>query len=401
MGFRKRILIFAFMLPGYFAGAQVRTYLQADSLSDALYHSGGWQGLITMSKKAIGDGFDFISLRSRLGYAYFVTENYSAALEQYNKVFKADTAGKIAKYYAYLCRSYVNDEPGAFYEAGLMGPEYQESQGIKSFDVYQAGLETGLKWNSDYFRGTSSYSRISLGLRLSWRLLLDQSVAYFGQAVGAPDSIVNPDRRRTTITPGIVDSRDNEFEYYGKLSYTLSERLTLLGAYHYLQTRYFDDSYYSNLGMLGLKYRGSYFNLQGDMDFGQLVAHALVQYNTGLMLYPGGNLNFYTISRLSYLNQNDKNFAIFNQSVGFKALKNTWLETQVTFGKLDNYIDTDGLYIYNSIDVSTFKAGETIFYLLGKHAQLQLNYTFEKKQDSQNDINYNQASVTAGMVWKF
>jgi hypothetical protein len=405
MEIRKYLLIIGFIVQASVAGAQVKTYLQADSVSKALYDSGDWSGLIHVGKEALADSIDFIGLRSRLGYAYFMTGNYSAAYEQYDHLARADTAEKTESYYAYLCRLYLNDSQGAFFNAGKMGRSLQKDQKLNSFDIYQFDASTGLKWNSDLYRGTATYSMASFGLRLSWRLLLDQSVAYFGQAVSAPDSVVNIDRRgraeTTILTPAIVDSRDNEFEYYAKASFALSRRLTLLGAYHYLQTRYFDDSYYSNIGLLGLKYQGNYFNAQADANFGILVGHSLSQYNVSLMLYPFGNLNIYTISRFSYLQYQTDNLPIFNQAAGFKVFKNTWLETLVTFGRLDNYIDTDGLYIYNSIDVTTFKAGETLFYLIGKHAQLQINYTFEKKQDAQNSINYDQASVTAGIEWKF
>ena len=33
--------------------------------------------------------------------------------------------------------------------------------------------------------------------------------------------------------------------------------------------------------------------------------------------------------------------------------------------------------------------------------QLQINYTYEKKLDEQHNLNYNQHSVTAGVLWKF
>ena len=92
---------------------------------------------------------------------------------------------------------------------------------------------------------------------------------------------------------------------------------------------------------------------------------------------------------------------IFNQAAGFKLMKNTWLESDVTFGNQDDYLDQDGLYVYNGIDNTTFKCGETVFYQLGKHARLQLNYTYEKKQDSFTELKYDQNSTTIGMLWKF
>jgi tetratricopeptide (TPR) repeat protein len=401
MGIRKVVLISVLTLTTCLARAQIKTYVEADSVSNALYKSGDWKELIKISNDALKDQLDFVSLRSRLGYAYFVTGNYSEALIQYQQVLAKDANDKNTRYFIWLCQLYLNNGEGASLQAGMMGTELQKSAGLTSFRLIDAGAETGLKSNSDYYRGTASYSRISFGVQLAWRLQLEQSFAYFGQPVSAPDTVVDHDKRHVTETPGIVNSKDNEFEYYTKATFAASKNLVILGAFHYLQTRYFDDSYYSNLGLLGLKYEGSFFNLQGDVNFGQLVGHGIAQYNGAVMVYPLGNLNLYTISRFSYLQEADQNFSIFNQSIGFKAFKNTWLETLVTFGKLDNYIDTDALYIYNSIDVSTFKIGETAFYQAGKHAQLRLNYTLEKKYDAQNNVNYNQASLTASILWVF
>lgn len=379
------------------AQAQVKTYLQVDSISNNLYAAGQWPQLIRMGNQAIKDSIDFVGLRSRLGYAYLLTGNYSAALMEYNHVFKNDPADKMSRYYAYLCQSYLNNDPAASYNAGFCDSALLKSQYISNLQLTSVGMESGIKLNQDPYRGTASYNRLSLGLRLSWRLLFDQSVVYFERPVSKlTDAIIG--NAKDNI---LISSRDNEFEYYGKLSYSISQQLTLLGAYHYLDTKYFSTNYYSNLGLLGLKYSGNYFNAQADINFGKLTGYSLTQYNAAVMLYPTGNLNFYTVSRFSYLNRDNNHLPVFNQSIGFKAFKNTWLETLVTFGKLDNYIDSNGLYIYNSIDVSTFKMGETAFYELGKHAQLQLNYTFEKKQDSENNLEYNQASVTAGILWKF
>jgi hypothetical protein len=395
MGSRKFVLIVVLLLGIGSAQAQVKTYLQVDSIANSLYAAGQWPELIRIGNQAIKDSIDFIGLRSKLGYAYLLSGNYSAALTEYNHVFKNDPADKVSRYYAYLCQSYLNNDPAASYNAAFCDSALLQSQHIKAFHATSFGLESGLKFNQDPYRGMASYNRLSLGLRLSWRLLFDQSLVYFGQPVSTTD--YNNDGRKDAL----MSSEDNEFEYYGKLSYSISQGLTLLGVYHYLGTKYFSSNYYSNVGLFGAKYSGNYFNVQGDVNFGRLTGHALTQYDADLMLYPGGNLNFYAFSRFSYGNQNGNHLPVFNQGIGLKVFKNTWLETLATFGKLDNYIDTDGLYIYNSIDVSTFKIGETFFYELGKSAQLTLNYTLEKKQDSQNGVNYNQASITAGILWKF
>ena len=390
MAYRKHLLITAFLLNFCFAHAQTLTYEQADSTSNALFKTADWEQLIRLGERSIESGIDFPVLRSRLGYARLMSGNYSAALREYNRVFKSDFYNQEARYYAYLCHLYLNQSPGASFDAGLLDQSQLNTGKIHTFDFLNAGFETGIKYTDNYYRGNAFYNRVSLSNRLTWKLQMDQSFSFFNQPLqngGPPNDADNTSDRQT--------------EYYGKLSYSLSERIILLGIYHYLNTNYQNISYNSHIGSLGLRYTGTYFDLQGDVDFGYMIDHHLTQYNAELFFYPRGNLNLYTISRISLLDQKSSDKVIFGQSAGFKALKNTWLETSVTFGKLDNYIGTDGLYIYNSFDVSSFMLGETAFYQLGKHAQLRLNYTFENKRDEPNNLNYHQHSFTTGILWKF
>jgi hypothetical protein len=331
-------------------------------------------------------------MRSRLGYARLMTGNYSAALRDYATVFKNDSYNQDARYYDYLCHLYLNQQQAASFDARYIDQTKLNAGKIDQFALVSAGVESGIKYTDNYYRGNTFYSRISIANRLSWKWQLDQSLFYFNQPIqfnSPPDGFMD---NSTT---------DRQMEYYGKLSYSLTGKVMLWGAYHYLNTNYKSISNNSNIGLLGIKYTGTYFDVHADVNFGYMIDHKLEQYNAGLFFYPLGNLNFYTMSRISLLDQKSSNQIIVSQSAGFKVLKNTWLETYATFGKLDNFIGEDGLYIYNSIDASSFMIGETAFYQMSKHIQLRLYYTFEHKKDEADNLNYHQYSATAGIIWKF
>jgi len=397
MDHRKHLLIFLCVLIVGIANAQtIKSFNEADSVSNAQYMAGNWRQLIVTGQRAIDAGFDSPALRQRLGYARLLTSDYSAALKEYAEVFKNDSHNQPARYYAYLCHKYLNQDPGASYNAAYLDTSQQKSENITPYGLINVGVESGLKYNNNTYRGTSSYTRVYLTNRLSWRWQLEQSVAYFSQYISGS----------TVQIPGsalvaTINSNDQQFEYYGKISYSLTENLQLMAAYHYLNTNYESVSYSNNIGFAGLRYSGTGFTLQGDINMGNMIGHHINQYNASVMYYPMGNLDFYTISRGSYLDQNSAGVGVFQQSVGYKVFKNTWAETSGTFGNLNNYIDADGLYIYNAIDGTKLKLGETVFYQLNKHVQLQLNYTYEKKQDEIHSLNYNQNSITAGLLWKF
>ena len=393
---RKYILVFLLIFAFYTGKAQqvvAISFEQADSASNVLFKAANWKQLITYGTQAISAGTDFPALRARLGYARLSTEDYSGALKDYNVVFKNDSYNPTARYYAYLCHKYLNQQLGASYNAGYLDATTLQNEQVTPFGLINTGFESSFKFTDNTYRDNALYNRIWLTNRLSWKWQLDQSVSYFNQSVN--------NNAQVPGAPLVTGDPDQQLEYYAKLSYAVTENLSLTGGYHYQHTSYKNALYNNSIGIAGVKYTGTYFNIHGDVNLSTISGNAVTQFNAGLMFYPMGNLNFYTVSRGSYLSQNGTGNVIFSQSIGYKLLKNTWAETAGTFGNLDNYIDADGLYIYNAIDISNLKLGETVFYELGKHAQLQLNYTYEKKQDATHNLNYSQTSITTGILWKF
>jgi hypothetical protein len=397
MDSRKYLLAFLFVVLASITKAQtITSHEQADSVSYAQYMAGNWQQLIITGKQAERAGFDSPILRLRVAYARFITGDYAGALKDYDVILKNDSYNQIGRYYAYLCHKYLNQELGASYNAAYLDSNQTKSEKISTYGLINTGIESGVKVNDNTYRGTAAYTRVYLTNRLGWRWQLEQSVAYFNQYISGS----------TVQIPGapliaVINSNNQQLEYYGKVSYSLTENVQLLASYHYLNTTYQTITYTGNVGLAGLRYSGARFALQGDVNMGSLIGKHINQYNAAIMLYPMGNLNFYTVSRGSYVDQSGTGTVVFNQTIGYRLLKNTWAETSGTFGDMNNYIDADGLYIYNAIDPTKLRVGQTIFQPIGKHLQVQLNYTYEQKQDDAHNSNYNQHSITAGLLWKF
>ncbi len=393
MGFRKQLILITmsilFHLSATTANGQDLTFPKADSVSAAYFMAGNWQQVISFGNEALGSHIDFPHLRMRMGYAFFSTGNYSGALGQYQKVLANDAGNDTARYYAYVCNKYLNRDAEAYYHAARLDSLTLKSEKLSPFGLVQAGLETGIKNPDNSYRGNAFYSRISLSNRLGYHLVLDQSLAYFNQ----PITIRETQRQQ-------INTSDAQQEYYGKLTWSVFNKLQIIGAYHYFNTSYQQTTYKNNAGLTAIKYLGSYFDIQADVAFSNINGNNFMQYDSKLTIYPLGNLNLYTISGFTVADATHINY-VFSQLLGFKAAKNLWIEGFATFGKLDNYFEYDALYIYNAIDVTTFKAGATLYYQAGKHALLYLNYTDEKKTDAIENINYNQNSITAGITWKF
>ena len=400
MANRKYFLILVLSGYCYIAKAQTISFQQADSTTYAKYIAGDWKALIDASNQAINAGVDYPVLRLRVAYAKFMTGNYSGALAEYQHVLKEDSQNKTAHYFSYLCNKYLGNNNGASYHAGYVDTLTLNNEQVTRFGLLEAGIENSVKTSPNAKRGTGNYTRAFLSNRLGWKLQLEQSVAYYNQSITSTTAVNAAAGAPAIATPANATFSDTQFEYYGKLGLAVNSGLTILGAYHYLNTSYGTTTYQNHIGLTGLKYMGPYFAIQADANFSSISNTVIQQYNGQLSIYPLGNLNLYTISRLS-VQSGDVQQTIFNQTLGFKVINKLWLEANAGFGKMNNYLEADALYVYNSIDVTKLKAGGTAFFPLNKHAILYLNYTFEQKQDFYLNNNYNQYSITGGFTWKF
>jgi tetratricopeptide (TPR) repeat protein len=392
MEYRKLALLFVLIFATLVARAQDNKAAVADSTAEQLYNAGDWKQLISFVNQSVADSVDSPALRFKAGYAYMLTGNYKAAISQFNRVLLKDPHNTTARLYAYYCNTYINNNNAAFYNASHLDEETLRAIKLSPFGVTDAAIESGIKLPNNDERDNGFFERVGIGLRLTWRLQLDQSFMFFKQNIFRSGYIDYKNQ---------IGKTDRQVEYYAKAKYSLTNNISLLGTYHYLHTSYRSNVYQSNLGLLGIKYDTRYVDLQGDVNFGRLIEKTLKQYDAKVDFYPLGNLNLYTISRASISNLSGVTHFIYGQSVGFKVLNKTWLETAATFGNQDDYLDADGLYVYNAIDPTKFKCGESVFYQLGNHALLNLNYFYEKKTDVYRTVNYNQNSVTLGITWKF
>jgi hypothetical protein len=363
------------------------SYQKTDSTSYSLYLAGNWQQLISYGDQSLKNGVNFPLLHLRMAYAHFITGNYTTALSQYREVLKQDSHNQTANYYAYLSNLYLNRYDAAGYHLALLDDStYAANPSPVKF--ISASAESGSKFSKNPRRGNGIYLRLGLANTLGYRLVLDESFAYFGQDI------------YHRFFGNLVNSPIKQLEYYGKLNYSASNALSFFGGYHYLNTKYSVGSYNNHIGIGGLKYAIGNTILQADANFGCISDTTFQQYNAQLSLYPKGNLNLYFISRASLLHQGVSKF-VFSQTIGTKVFRNFWADANVTLGTLNNYLDADALYVYNAIDIATFKTGATVYYQLSGHVLLHLNYAFEQKKDFYKIEEYKQHSVTGGLTWKF
>lgn len=381
-------LVCMISLPVFLQAQDNYTYAKTDSVSYDLYQRGDWKSLYQYGQQAVAAGQDFVLLRQRMGYAAFMLGSYSGCISQYEKVLKEDAYNQAAHYYIYWSRVNLNQPELARAEIEFMNsaaiPLPQQKPGL----VNAAGLEYSYKKTDINTRGNAGYTRFLLGARLG-NVQMDQSVALYNQTINEPLLTAVNNNNKIAI---------NQPEYYNRVHINLNRHWQLKAAWHYLYTPFNNFRYNNNLLLAGIKYYGSYVDLQADAIIGKLTDTSLQQYNLQLGLYPLGNLKLYSFSTTIVRQQAGTAFN-FKQVLGVQVSPAVWVEGNITVGRFRNLAENDALYVYHAIDPNKSKAGITTYIML-KHFMVQLGYTHETRELFGTTNTYTQQSITGGIIWK-
>jgi len=408
-------------------------FATVDSVSYQLYMEGNWDKLLQIGTEALQKNIDFKNLRKRMGYAFFCKGDYYASHNQYYKAYQFDKADADSKIYLYYCGLYLGDEVlTRYYSDKLTVDEQLRLNAPSAHQLLSAvDVEYNRKYNSDIstLRSNPIYYRVGVKTQINNRLSLYQSVSLFQQSLSQTsqllDTIVEFNRKvKTDISIGT-----KQFEYYSLLGIVLSENLKLNVGYHYLNTnlnlsrKYALDSLenpalymqavamtdstiqtHSNMFFAKLSTNvnrftfglsGSYLN-SNNVAYSQFGLHAGVKFE--------GKANVYYNNSIYKLSGNSNNRFVVSQSLGGQISKPLWIEANVTVGNLYNFNDFDGLYVYNSVDPTVFKTGVSLYYNYNPHLTFVGNLGFDIKEfESESAIktNYNQQSLSGGIIWKF
>jgi tetratricopeptide (TPR) repeat protein len=360
----------------------------ADENSLRLYNAQNWSELLKYGNSTIASGIDFPLLRMRTGYAALALGRYSRSLIHYEKTYKRDHDNQFALYYTYLNNVYLNNITSARYYAGKMPKSTRAYENIKWFKVSSVNMTYSYKLPSINIRGNGQFGSMGVNVQLGYRLEIQQMIGFFNQTINESNFLYVTNSSSIAIA---------QKEYYAKIIFACSGRVSLTGGYHYIYTPFNNYTFNNNIGFAGIKYAGPYMHLEGILHNGKLSDSTFNQYDIKVTSYPLGNTRLYTITRGSYV----KEYTL-TQILGVKISKNIWLEGNTTLGAYKILLDNDGMYLFNDVDTKKFKAGMSTYILLTKKIMFSFNYNFEKKlrYGTTSDYFY-QHSLTTGLLWNF
>lgn len=382
------------------------TIAYVDSITFQSYLEGDWNQVIEIGKSAVIKGIDFKYLQQRMGYAYYLKSDYYASMRHYENALQYDPSDQGSLLYLYYAGLETGNNAYARYYARKLSAENKMNNHLKAFRPVSAlDYEYNYQWNKELNRSNPQYQRIGLKTDLGYSLNVYQSISKFQQNADYADTY--NDYRSTIL----------QNEYYLLVSKSFNANFGVDIGYHSMKTTINTDVWDLTLNELTEKYAPLIYNgklLFGDLHYkwnrihlGMSASYLNLDYNH--VLQSGAHLgisipgrhNLFINNSFYLLNDDYDQWMVTKHSIGMLFFKKYWVELSKTFGSQNNFVDLNGMYIYNSFDPTLTKTGLSLFWYANRHFTLYSSFSLETKQNIYLLNNYQQNSLTGGIIWKF
>ena len=376
-----------------------------DTKTYNFYLKKNWDSLIVIGNLGIENNIDYFYLRYRLGVAYFNKENYIRASTHFEKALEFNESDNSTLEYLFYCYEYS----GKSIEANILRKKhlsiFDDKKRNKFLNEISLDFAAFTSPSKDYLNEKLKNLR-----NVDWAdINYTKNVLYYGGGLSyyifrnilitnAYSTLKLENAKEIYIGNQILTDNYSIYQNqaYINADIELSKGLTIITAFHYLLIQYktifsgFDSSLkYVDISRdkitlkdytasLSLNKRISDFTINLNGTYSNLNYSIQKQIGLNLTIFPLGNLNLYTISRVSAHNEQKKNNLIIEQKIGFKVAKHLWTEGFVTFGKLNNYVEQDALVVNNMVDVVNLRLG-AIFTIPIKKTKLYFKYQYFNK----------------------
>lgn len=377
-----------------------------DSITYQYYLEGDWDRVIQTGNCAVDSGIDFKFLQQRMGYAHYLKSDFYESMRHYEKALQYDPSDQVSILYLYYTGLETGNSAYARYYAGKLSVENKMNNHIKAFrPVSTLDYEYNYQWNKELNRSDPNFQRIGLSTDLGYSLNVYQTFSKFQQKADYADEY--NDYRSTIL----------QDEYYILVSKSFNANFGMDVGYHTIKTTLNTDVWDLTLNELTetsapLIYKGKL--LFGDLHYKWNRIHLGVSYSylnldynhvaqsgAHLGISIPGRSNLFFNNSFYLMNDDFDQWMVTKHSLGMLFFKKYWLELSKTFGSQNNFADLNGMYLYNSFDPTIAKTGVSLFWYANRHLTLYSSFSLETKQNTYLLTNYEQNSLTGGIVWKF
>ena len=421
------------------------TFINVDTATYRAYLNSDWNRIIETGKQAIDKDIDYYYLRLRIAYALYMKKQYRMAIPHYKKALKYSNNDVTALEYLYYCYQYggrKNDAEKLVSQFPYTLKNYFKKDDSKLitdigfYFTFAAGSEAGLK--NEIFQTVPDNiegSQILLNSFKNYNINLSHRI---GRSVIIHHSmnLLHKDEYALTIVNSTTYLSESllirQFNYHLGLDITPIEGLILTPTISYVNYRipiFYDYGVGSSKNRQVYTYNTHHeaaLGIKASKQFGIFNislagAHSnfnLSKQNTGaisIMIYPLGNLNLYFTAN-GYLHTQNQNTNTIQQVIqshklGFKIIKNLWMEGSVMFGGFTNLYDPFSELTYNSLEqyntitgvnfiIPLHKSGISFFAGYRNYQSESMFVPVDNVFESSNNKIFNYKSITGGIIWK-
>lgn len=400
-----------------------------DRLTYQYYNEQKWEELIKLGETALDEDIDFYYLQYRMGVAYYSEKKYRKAIPFFENIIKItpyDTVAKEYLYYSYLFGARTADATKTLYTLDnkhKLKVEFHKTNNL----LNGLGVEYKYFAFDDFAISNTVDSEIVQKTRNTMNYFSadiinytqNNSSFYFNSAlISGNNSVYNSE-----YSPEVIDEELKQYQLFVSWDKNIGTGLSFNVSLSYMRENLiwydnqytgtgvsiYDESTNNFVGTL------SFSKNQGDIDFS--IGSSISNINdekqsqpfVDITWYPFSNKAFYSKTKASYqynFNNNNDNF-VFKQT--FIAEINSRLSVKAfgLYGKIYNYVDDNGLSIYNNLDAIEYWYGVSANYYFNNTAQMYLSYRNDRQTNNYTDnsidkeISYNVNSVLMGLRFSF
>ncbi|MCX6307852.1 MAG: hypothetical protein NTY32_03120 [Bacteroidia bacterium] len=358
-----------------------------DSITYQYYLEGNWDKVIETGKSAVNQGIDFKFLQQRMGYAYYLKSDFYKSMLHYEKALKFDPS-----------------DQGSI-QCGKLSPENKRNNHLTAIRPVNAlDYEYNYQWNNELNRSDPNYQRIGISSDLGYSFNVYQTFSKFQQNSDYSDS---DNEYRSSI---------QQDEYYVLASKSLSANFGVDVGFHSVKTTIHTDvwvltlneltqtetplTYNGKLWFGDLHYKWNRIHLGISSSYLDMDYNHIIQGGAHLGLAIPGRNNLFLNNSVYLMNDDNDQWVVTKHSIGMVLFKKFWMELSKTFGDQNNFVDLKGMYVFNSFDPTLSKTGLSVFWFATPHFTVFSNYSLETKENTYLNKNYQQNSISGGIVWK-
>ncbi len=407
--------------------AQKTGFVYYDSLTYRQYINKEYTPLLKTGKKALHAGIDYYYLRMRMGIAAYQQKKYRLAAVHFKNALQYNDNDLVREY---------------LYYSALWGGEPLLAQETEK--GMSAALKKKLPTGNSKLLGT------------------EVSLAYLTRNKKIPDDFSIPQQEGYQIIPQQFFDASITLQHKVGTKTQMTHMLTYLNKqnaeYFYKDNKtYYEPSFNTNqfqyyLGtFLGLGHAWS-LHLNGQVSFFTQPAYAEVRGRMGsssyvkttvwqtdyvlaaslvknyprfsleaglaaihiqnrvawqpsgiFRLFPFANLDFYTVSRFSYLVRNDYGTFFQQQKIGGKILGKLWMEGSYFSGNVSGFTLDNSMLLFNGPEEINRMAGIRFIYLTGSKTKINLGYQYRQQTTyfipANSDVRTNKADYNYSLFY--